>query len=195
MNKLLQKLFFIAVLCFANVAFAQAQGTVSGKILNQKDKTPIDYASIAIKKLSSDSTVVGTTSTSATGSFSINNVPAGKYRLYVVYLGLKTINKDFELTSASPSLNLGSLTMEDTGVTLKSVEIKGEIPPVVVKKDTLEISAATLKVKENAVVEDLLKKVPGVEVAKDGTVTTQGESIKRVRVDGTTSSFAICSIT
>lgn len=184
MNKHLQKLLFMAMLWLANVAFAQAQGTVSGKVLNQKDKQPIDYASIAIKKLSSDSAVVGSTSTNTNGSFSIGNIVAGRYRLYVVYLGLKTINRDFELTDAKPSINFGELLMEDTGVTLEGVEIKGETPPVVVKKDTLEINAATLKVKENSVVEDLLKKVPGVEVAKDGTVTTQGETIKRVKVDG-----------
>lgn len=184
MNKHLQKLLVIAMLCLANLAFAQAQGTVSGKVVNQKDKQPIDYASVAIKKLSADSAVVGAGSTNANGTFSINNIAAGKYRLYVVYLGLKTINRDFELTAAKPSINFGELLMEDTGVTLKGVEIKGETPPVVVKKDTLEINAATLKVKENSVVEDLLKKVPGVEVSKDGTVTTQGETIKRVRVDG-----------
>lgn len=184
MNKHLQRFLLLAVFCIANIAFAQAQGTVSGKVLNQKDKQPIDYASVAIKRLSADSAVVGSTSTSANGSFSVNNIAAGKYRLYVVYLGLKSINKDFELTAAKPSINFGELLMEDTGVTLKGVEIKGETPPVVVKKDTLEINAATLKVKENSVVEDLLKKVPGVEVSKDGTVTTQGETIKRVRVDG-----------
>jgi len=184
MNKHLQRFLLLAMLCFANIAFAQAQGTVSGKVLNQKDKQAIDYASVAIKRLSADSAVVGSTSTNTNGSFSVNNIAPGKYRLYVVYLGLKSINKDFELTAAKPSINFGELLMEDTGVTLKGVEIKGETPPVVVKKDTLEINAATLKVKENSVVEDLLKKVPGVEVSKDGTVTTQGETIKRVRVDG-----------
>ncbi len=183
MNKHLQKILTITLLMFASVVLAQAQGTVGGKIINEKDKTPVDYASIAIKKLS-DSAVVGATSTNAQGGFSINNVAPGKYRLYVAYLGLKTINKDFELTAAKPSINFGSLLMEDIGVTLKGVEVKGETPPVVVKKDTLEINASTLKVKENAVVEDLLKKVPGVEVSKDGTITTQGETIKKVRVDG-----------
>jgi len=184
MNKHLQRLLILAMLCMVNIAFVQAQGTASGKVLGQKDKKPIDYASIAIKRLTADSTVVGSGSTNENGTFSVSNLAVGRYRLYVAYLGLKTINKDFELTAAKPSINFGELLMEDTGVTLKGVEIKGETPPVVVKKDTLEINASTLKVKENSVVEDLLKKVPGVEVSKDGTVTTQGETIKRVRVDG-----------
>ncbi len=183
MNKPLQKLVIIATLLLANLAFVNAQGIVSGKVLNEKDKTPIDYASVAVKKLG-DSSVVGTASTTTKGTFSINNIAPGKYRLYVVYLGLKTVNRNFELTAAKPSINFAELLMEDTGVTLKGIEIKGETPVVVVKKDTLEISASTLKVKENAVVEDLLKKVPGVEVSKDGTITTQGETIKKVRVDG-----------
>jgi hypothetical protein len=183
MINFLQKTLFIFFLFIATFAKAQSTGTASGKVVNAKDKTPLDYASIAIKR-ASDSTVVGGANTSATGTFNITGLAPGKYKLYVAYLGLKTITQNFELTAAKPSINFGNLLMEDVGVNLKSVEIKGEIPPVVVKKDTLEISASTLKVKENAVVEDLLKKVPGVEVSKDGTVTTQGETIKRVRVDG-----------
>lgn len=183
MNNFLQRTIFVLFLFVSALANAQSNGTATGKVLNGKDKSPVDYASVAIKKLS-DSSVVGGANTSATGTFNITGLAPGKYKLYVVFIGLKTITRDFELTAAKPSINFGTLTMEDTGVDLKTVEVKGEIPPVVVKKDTLEISAATLKVKENAVVEDLLKKVPGVEVGKDGTVTTQGESIKKVRVDG-----------
>lgn len=184
MNKLVQKILVVLTLSVINVAYVSAQGKITGKVLNAADKTPVDYASIAVKRLTKDSSVVGSTSTSQTGAFTINNVAAGRYRLYAVFLGLKTVTKDFELSAAKPSIDLGNILMENTGVTLKGVEIKAEIPPVVVKKDTLEISASSLKVKENAVVEDLLKKVAGVDVSKDGSITTQGETIKRVRVDG-----------
>ncbi len=183
MKNFIQRTILIALLFIGYNAAAQNTGSATGKILNGKDKSPVDYASVAVKRLS-DSVTVGGTTTSQTGTFTINNLAPGKYKLYVVYLGLKTINEEFELTAAAPTKNFGNLTMEDTGVTLKGVTIQGEIPPVVVKKDTLEFDAKTIKVKENAVVEDLLKKVPGVEVSKDGTVTTQGETIKRVKVDG-----------
>lgn len=183
MNNFLQKTIFIALLFIGSVASAQTAGTVTGKVINSKDKSPVDYASVAIKKLS-DSSTVGGTNTNATGTFTINGLAPGKYKLYIVYIGLKTINREFELTAAKPGINFGALTMEDSGITLAGVEIKGETPPVVVKKDTLEFNASTIKVKENAVVEDLLKKVPGVDVAKDGSITTQGEKISRVRVDG-----------
>ena len=184
MKNLVQKTIFIALLFVTSFAFAQTKGTVSGKVLNGKDKTPIDYASIAIKKLYGDSAVIGTGMTSQTGTFSVADVPTGKYRLFVAFLGLKSITKDFELTTAQPGINFGDLTMDNDGITLAGVEVKGEVPPVKVKKDTLEFNAGSFKVKENAVVEDVLKKLPGVEVSKDGTITTQGETIKRVRVDG-----------
>ena len=183
MNSFLQKSVLVILLFVGLQASAQTSGTATGKVVNSKDKTPIDYASIGIKRVS-DSTSVGGTNTAANGTFSISGLAVGKYKLYVVFLGLKTITKDFELTAANPGINFGTLSMEDSGITLSGVEIKGETPPVVVKKDTLEINASTLKVKENAVVEDLLKKVPGVQVSGDGTITTQGETIKRVRVDG-----------
>ncbi|MDQ7948925.1 MAG: outer membrane beta-barrel family protein [Pedobacter sp.] len=183
MNIFLRKSIIVFFLLLSAFAHAQSTGTATGKVISGKDKSPIDYASVAIKKVS-DSSVVGGSNTSATGVFTISGLAPGKYKLYVVYIGFKTITQDFELTAAKPSINFGSLSMQDTGVDLKTVEVKGEIPPVVVKKDTLEFSTANIKVKENAVVEDLVKKLPGVDVAKDGTITTQGETIKKVRVDG-----------
>lgn len=185
MKNLLQRLILIALLFVSYTVVAQTKaGTVSGRVLNGKDKTPLDYASVAVKKMFGDSSVVGVATTTATGSFSIPNVPAGKYKMFIAYLGLKSINKEFELTAATPGMNFGDLSMEDSGVDLQTVEVKGEIPPVKVKKDTLEFNAAAFKVKENAVVEDVLKKLPGVDVDKDGTITTQGEKISKVRVDG-----------
>jgi len=185
MNTLIRRLILIALLFASYTVAAQTKaGTASGRALNAKDKTPIEYASVAVKKLFGDSSVAGVGTTSQTGTFSITNLPVGKYRLFIAYLGLKSVNKDFELTATTPGINFGDLNMEDTGVDLKAVEVKGEIPPVKVKKDTLEFNAAAFKVKENAVVEDVLKKLPGVDVAKDGTITAQGETIKKVRVDG-----------
>lgn len=183
MNTFIRRTLVLSFLLISYFASAQTNGTATGKVISAKDKSAVDYASIAVKRLS-DSTTVGTATTSASGNFTFNGLAPGKYKLYVVYIGYKSINKDFELTAEKPAINFGNLVMEDGGITLKGVEVKGETPPVVVKKDTLEFNASTIKVKENAVVEDLLKKLPGVDVSKDGSISTQGESIKRVRVDG-----------
>lgn len=161
----------------------QKNGSVTGKVINAKDKSPIDYASVAVKSLR-DSSVAGTINTDPDGSFAIKGLSPGPYRLTVAYLGLKSVNKVFTVTAAVPAVNLGTFGMDDNGLNLNTVVIKGVVTPVVVKTDTVEYSAGAYKVRENAVVEDVLKKLPGVDVAKDGSIKAQGETVTRVRVDG-----------
>jgi hypothetical protein len=180
-TKVIPLLLFLFIGYFS---FAQSKdGSVTGRIVNAKDNTPIDYGTIAIKSLK-DSSIVGTINTNKDGSFSISGLTPGSYRLYAAYLGLRNATKEFTIASGSSKFNIGDLAMEDAGLDLKTVEIRGDAPPVVVKKDTLEFNAASFKVRENAVVEDVLKKLPGVEVGKDGTVKAQGETVTKVKVDG-----------
>lgn len=185
MKNFLQKSIIIILLLAGFTASAQTpKGVVTGKALNTKDKSAIEYATAVVRKVGVDSSIVGSGLTGQNGVFKIDDLPNGKYKLTLAFLGLRSIVKEFELNSAQPGINFGDLQMDDTGVDLKAVVITGDIPPVKVKKDTLEFNAGAFKVKENAVVEDVLKKLPGVEVSKDGTITTQGETIKKVRVDG-----------
>ena len=175
-------LFFFLLVGF----FAQAQnknGTVTGKITNSKDKSAVEYATVAVKSLK-DSSVVGTSSTNTEGVFTIKGLAPGSYRLYAAYLGLQNVTKEFSITATAANVNIGELSMIDAGLNLNTVNIVGDAPPVSVKKDTLEFNAGSFKVRENAVVEDVLKKLPGVEVAKDGSVKAQGETITKIKVDG-----------
>jgi len=178
------KQFFTLLLMLSSfITYAQTLGSVSGRVVQSKDKNPIDYASIAIKNLS-DSSTVGAISTGEDGKFIFKGLKPGNYRLYAAFLGLKNTNKDFTVTVEKPAINLGDIILEGGAIDLQTVEIKAEIPPIIVKKDTLEFNASSFKVVENAVVEDLLKKLPGVEVDKAGTVKAQGETITKVKVDG-----------
>lgn len=179
-----KNLLLIVFLIFSVSSYAQVKnGSVSGKVVNAKDQLPVDYASVAVKSLK-DSSVAGVINTEANGAFVIKGLAPGPYRITVAYLGLKNINKEFTVSAANPVINLGTLAMDNTGFDLNTVVIKGVVTPVVVKTDTVEYSASAYKVIENAVVEDVLKKLPGVDVAKDGSIKAQGETITRVRVDG-----------
>lgn len=85
----------------------------------------------------------------------------------------------------SGNVDLGNIYMASTGVQLQTVTITTNVPEMVVKEDTIEYNAAAFKVPQNAVVEDLLKRLPGVEVDKDGKITTtSGKEVRRVYVDG-----------
>lgn len=180
MKKNVQRAIFIVLLFCGYIAQAQNTGSISGKVINAKDKKPVDFASIAIKSLK-DSSVVASGQTNPDGSFSFKAIAPGKYRIYAAFLGLKTTTKDVEV--AKVAVSAGDIAMGDDGVDLNTVNVTATIP-IVVKKDTLEFDAKSIKVRENAVVEDLLQKVPGVEVAKDGSIKAQGETITKVKVDG-----------
>jgi hypothetical protein len=180
MKRYVQRAIFVALLFCGYIAQAQNTGSISGKVINAKDKKPVDFATIAIKSLK-DSSVVASGQTNPDGSFSFKAIAPGKYRIYSAFLGLKTATKDVEVAKAA--VNAGDIAMSDDGVDLNTVNVTATIP-IVVKKDTLEFDAKSIKVRENAVVEDLLKKIPGVEVAKDGSVKAQGETITKVKVDG-----------
>ena len=180
MKRNVQRAIFIVLLFCGYIAQAQNTGSISGKVINAKDKKPVDFATIAVKSLK-DSSVVASGQTNPDGSFSFKSIAPGKYRIYSAFLGLKTATKDIEVAKAA--VNAGEIAMSDDGVDLKDVNVTATIP-IVVKKDTIEFDAKSIKVRENAVVEDLLKKVPGVEVAKDGSIKAQGETITKVKVDG-----------
>jgi len=180
MKRNIQRIIFIVLIFCGYIAQAQNTGSVSGKVINAKDKKPVDFATIAIRSLK-DSAVVASGQSNPDGTFSFKGIAPGKYRVYAAFLGLKTITKDIEV--AKTAVNAGEIAMSDDGVDLNTVNVTASIP-VVVKKDTLEFDAKSIKVRENAVVEDVLKKLPGVEVAKDGSIKAQGETVTKVKVDG-----------
>ncbi|WP_131536336.1 outer membrane beta-barrel family protein [Pedobacter nototheniae] len=179
----MKKLFTLLLVLSCFVVYAQKTGSVTGRIIQSKDKQPIDYASVALKNMK-DSSVVSANTTAADGKFIFKNLLPGNYRLYAAFIGLKNANKDFAITADKTEINVGDIVLDGESIDLQTVEIKAEAAPIIVKKDTLEFNASSFKVVENAVVEDLLKKLPGVEVDKAGTVKAQGETITKVKVDG-----------
>ncbi|MXV16958.1 outer membrane beta-barrel family protein [Hufsiella ginkgonis] len=167
-----------------NHAFGQrVNGTITGRIIDGKTKEPVEYG-VASLLSAIDSTVVDNAMTGKTGDFKFYGVKAGSYTLKISYLGYRTMRKIINITALSSKVELGLLEIEAAPLGLKEVAVVGEKPPVVVKPDTIEFNAGSFKTRENAMTEDLLKKLPGVTVDKDGNITAYGESIKKVYVDG-----------
>jgi hypothetical protein len=97
-------------------------------------------------------------------------------------MGYRPIAKFVPVSKAEKSIELGTVILASWGKLLDEVVV--QTAAITVKEDTVEYNAASFKVKENAVVEDLLKKMPGIEVDKDGNVKAQGKSVTRVKVNG-----------
>ncbi|MFY0253003.1 TonB-dependent receptor [Chitinophaga sp. 30R24] len=181
------KLFIqLALLLSLGMLHAQAQsqqGKIKGQLTDQTTKEALPAATVVLLN-AKDSSVATSTLTDDKGNFELTNISDGAYRLYISFLGYKTVNKLLQIGEDKKQLALGNIAMEHKGVNLNAVEILEEKPPIVVKKDTLEFTADAFKTRENAVVEDLLKKLPGVTVDKDGNITAQGQTVTKVLVDG-----------
>lgn len=93
------------------------------------------------------------------------------------------------LRAAAQQPRADTVVLRDTippakNIQLKEITVKGNTPAVRMKGDTVEYNAAKFKTKENAVVEDLLRKLPGVNINKDGSIKAQGQTVQRILVDG-----------
>lgn len=132
-----------------------------------------------------DSALVSFGSTDRQGMFELKNVNRGNYHLKITFVGYATAFREIRADDfTNPVLDMGRLTMSPVSRELDELVVKGEKAPVTVKRDTIEFNAGSFKVKTNANVEDLLKKMPGMEVDTDGSIRAQGEQVQRVMVDG-----------
>lgn len=156
-------------------------GSVKGKLIDSVKKESMANATVTVLN-PKDSSVVGYSVAKSTGEFEIGNLEAGLYRLIVSFQGFDAYSKNFMISADFPNVNLNTIYMMRSGKMLEEVVVEG--PPIQVKKDTVEFRASAFKVKPNANAEDVLKKLPGVQVDKDGNVTAQGENIQKVYVDG-----------
>jgi len=139
---------------------------------------------VAVLLTPADSVMVSFGVTETDGSFLLSGIKAGKYTLQITYIGYGTLQRSLELLAGTKLTDLGTITMLQEGKMLETVTISADYVPIKVTKDTLEFNADAFKTQPNAVVEELLKKLPGVEVDADGSIKVQGEDVKAVTVDG-----------
>ncbi len=118
------------------------------------------------------------------GQFTISNVKPAKYIFQVSFLGYSNYSDLLAIAGDKKEIDLGTIYLQEEVKSLNEVVITGEASPITIKKDTIEYNAASFKTKENAVVEELLEQLPGVEVDEDGSVKAQGKTVEKVLVDG-----------
>ncbi|KIO78969.1 hypothetical protein TH53_00305 [Pedobacter lusitanus] len=111
-------------------------------------------------------------------------LPKGDFLLKANHLGYKPLRLYFSLPAGKFGPLPATISLFNESTQLKEVSIVQEVPPIRMKGDTIEYNADKFKTKENAVVEDLLRKLPGVNVERDGSIKAQGEQVQRVLVDG-----------
>ncbi|MFN8337206.1 MAG: outer membrane beta-barrel family protein [Cyclobacteriaceae bacterium] len=174
-------LLLLTAVLAAQALYAQ-KITVKGKLVDSSG-SPLPMATILFLN-PKDSTLVNFGATNKDGLFEVKNLNRAEYLFKVTYVSQAPL---FVKISPKPDdliIDLGVQKMEPASTMLGEVQIRGERAPVTIKKDTIEFNASSFKTQPNAVVEDLLKKMPGMEVDNDGTIRAQGEQVQRVTVDG-----------
>jgi hypothetical protein len=158
---------------------AQAQHEVRGVI---QDTTGAALPGTSVKLISATDTLA--TAANMDGSFLFPRVKSAEFRLTVDLIGFQSINRRFLPQPSNPNtINVGAIKMRVTLNQLKGVTIVG-VNAVKVKEDTVEFNANAYKVRANAPTEDMIKKLPGVDVDANGNVTAQGKQVTKIRING-----------
>ena len=155
---------------------------------DSKSSDPIPWASVYLIP-AGDTTITHFALSDDKGDVLLKEVPVGKYELNAEIIGYTPHKKVYTIKAHWNAYDLGIIKMDENAEFLDAASISAIGNPVTVKKDTIEFNASSFRVGENAMLEDLLKKMPGMEVGEDGTVTLNGEKIDKITVGGKTFFF------
>ena len=182
MSRLLK--FFLSLTAFfmATVAFAQGSFSVKLRLVDEKTAEPVSFATASLT-VKGETTAAKYVLTDAEGNAAITKVKKGTYTLKAEIMGYKTYEKEIVVEK---NLNLGEIKMAEDVKVLDAASVSAVGNPIIVKKDTIEYTASSFKTSDNDMLEELLKKLPGVEVESDGSITANGETIKKITIDGKT---------
>ena len=174
----------IALLLMATLsAFAQTKRvTVSGRVVEDTGE-PAVQATVQLLSLP-DSTFTTGIASNEKGYFSLPRVKAGKYVLKVSYIGFKNKLIPLQLTASAPNKNVGTVKLETDAIMLAEAVVVAEAPQVQIVEDTVAFNSSAYRTPEGAMLEELVKKLPGAEVDDDGNVKINGKEISKIMVDG-----------
>ena len=177
------------IVCFLLLSTCvQAQrtryGVIKGTVIDSLSRRSLESSSVAVY-LAKDSSLVNYALTTRKGEFTIEDVPVSTpCTLVITNRGYESFSMAVSLAPDARVLVLDTILLVKSFNELKAVTVTALRPPVSVKPDTLEFNVSSFKTMPNAMVEDLLKQLPGVEVDKDGNITINGKKVSKLMVDG-----------
>lgn len=177
----MKKILLLILLLCPTALLAQSY-TVELSLEGEADKQPVQFATVslipqgqtkAIKYILSDDK----------GYAKLEKVRKGNYTVKAELLGYQPLVMEIKVEG---DVRLGKLLMATDSQTLDAARVSDVGNPILIKKDTIEYNAASFRTTDNDMLENLLKKLPGVEVASDGTITANGQTINKITIDGKT---------
>ena len=182
----MKKIAFLFLSLFCVLFTVSAEVKITGRVLSATSAEPVEMATVRlfapVNGTWKDSVMLSGAQSDLDGYFSLDNIKEGRYHLVISSVGYRQHTQT--ITVGGQDLSLKAVRLQEDVQALGEVEVTGKAAEMTVKGDTLEYNTAAYQVGENATVEELLKRMNGVEVDKEGNVTVNGETIKGVRIDG-----------
>ena len=180
MYMLKRRILITLVSLFAALALSAQNHTVTVKLEDASNGEPVGFATVSL------SPERGTTRYALSnheGKAVVEKIRNGKYTLKAEIMGYKTHTMSVEVNG---DVILGTIKMELDQQVLDAASVSAVGNPIIIKKDTVEYNASSYKISDDNMLVDLLKKLPGIEVGEDGSITSNGETITKITIDGKT---------
>ncbi|MBV5342536.1 carboxypeptidase regulatory-like domain-containing protein, partial [bacterium] len=164
---------------------AASKKTLKGKVVAMEKNAiiPLEYATVRLLSLK-DSTLIAGTTTDEFGDFVFNSLSGKTFLFTVSCVGYQSVSQHIVLNEKEAVTQLKNIILKESAVALAEATVVAQRTEMSVKNDTVEYDAAAYKLRDNAVVEDLLKRLPGITITEDGKILVNGKEVKKVMVDG-----------
>lgn len=179
-------LFYVVILWSGMAAHAQSgKGNFAGRVVDRDTKQPVGYAAVRLLTLP-DSAFVAGAATTDDGKFKIPFVwPKDKKLLLdISFIGYTSFSKSIPSSFRGTSQNLGDIPLCSDGFLLNETVVVGKAPLAVTEEDTTVFAASAYRTPEGAMLEDLVKQLPGGEINTEGKLLIHGKEVKKILVDG-----------
>jgi len=176
-------LLLLLALFFVTPSYSQNKINLVGTVSDSSGKKPVEFAAVALFS-PKDSSIVASAVSDMLGSFELRNITPGRYILKVSHMSFRTSSKRFTARSSLGLFSIGDIKLAKKEIALAEVVVMGKSRPIRIAKDTVEYNAVAYKPRQQDVVADVLKKLPGVVLGSDGAITINGKTVTQIMVDG-----------
>jgi Outer membrane protein beta-barrel family/Carboxypeptidase regulatory-like domain len=182
MNFILSKHCLLTAILLFSFQFLFAQTAIKGKVVDSSENKPLHNATITLLRIK-DSVLVTFTRTDKEGNFMFQSINPGKYFFEVSYPGYASFGDSVE-NKSNEIITIATVNIIPKAKLLQEIIVKQKVAAIRIKGDTTEYKADSFQVGPNANVQDLLKRLPGLQVNAKGEITAQGQKVEKILVDG-----------
>ncbi|MGC8824098.1 MAG: TonB-dependent receptor domain-containing protein [Bacteroidales bacterium] len=176
--------FFVTISAQRPTAYGGGErSSIAGKVVDASSNEPIEFAIIAVLR-SRDSSAVGVGSTTSDGSFAVQNIPPGRYRVKISFVGYKNHVVDSVRLMPGQTIQLGTIALHSTTEEIGEVVIKGERPMIESKIDRKVFYVDKNVLAQSGNATDVLQQVPSVQVDAEGNVSLRGSENVNILING-----------